>query len=343
MDMYEVRQNKEKVSRTISQLERKNVLKPLQRNVIIKTTEYEKNANPPMEQLKKWLEMANYNIKDEFIPLINLLYNSHENYEFIWYGGQKEFIKLLGDMKTMKEKIRNAKAADVRDEVHMPFDNLDNQSIQKAKDVIKLMLTLFKCDSKDLLEKLNNINVLLWNKREFAYRTFLITCGEYDKGIDQNFDEVVLAANTLIDNEYILRNYGGNIAQKINEQYIAINTEQQNDKTFLGGLHTMIHEFLHVLANAKAVNKLQTGQTEESEYNMGDESMNEFFARIASSILPKDLASWNSKEHDGTFYDKNIKNSNNLNGDKADDYENIKALAQAYFLGKNLDKLVKDM
>lgn len=341
--MYETRQNKEKVLRTISQSERKNVLKPLQRYVIIKTSENEKNINPPMEQLMNWLAMAKYKIEDMFRPLINLLYNDRKNYEFVWNGGQKEFIEIFECLKTMMKKIESVKSADDRKEVHMPFNNLNDISIQNAKNAIRLMLTLFECDSEELLEKLNKIGVLLWNKREFAYRTFLITCDKYDEGMDSNFNAVILAANNLIDNEYILRNYGGSIAQKINEQYIAINMGQQNDNTFLGGLHTVIHEFLHVLANAKAVNKLQTGNKESSELNMGDESMNEFFARIASSILPKNLASWNSQEHNGTFYNEHIMKSNNLKDSNVDSYENVKILAQAYFLGKNLDVLVKDV
>ncbi|MBO5499159.1 MAG: hypothetical protein J5990_07165 [Bacteroidales bacterium] len=118
------------------------------------------------------------------------------------------------------------------------------------------------------------------------------------------------------------------------------------------GLHLICHELLHTIANSSAVNNLRLGDS------MGDEAVNEFFARLATQyliasgkVLPticgitttlqmKD-AKGKGGEHDewGT-YGKRIKTSCDICKvvNSSNKLSALKALARFYFLGEERPK-----
>lgn len=103
MDMYEARQNKEKVSRRIDSggarqrvrmMNLENVV--LQRTVHLKQTCYE-YSEADYKIIKNWLEKYQYNLDDEKSQIVKLWLYEPYVYTFNWLGGQVDFIKQLNN------------------------------------------------------------------------------------------------------------------------------------------------------------------------------------------------------------------------------------------------------
>lgn len=111
------------------------------------------------------------------------------------------------------------------------------------------------------------------------------------------------------------------------------------------GLHLLSHELMHTIANNDAVLALRTNDS------MGDEAVNEFFARLATQYLiasgvdaklcgittTEEMKSSTDANHDDWgAYGKRIKTSCDICKvvDSTDKLKALKALAEFYFLGK---------
>lgn len=112
------------------------------------------------------------------------------------------------------------------------------------------------------------------------------------------------------------------------------------------GLHLICHELMHTIANSSAVNKLRS-----VEDPMGDEAINEFFARLATQYLiasgvdaklcgittTEEMKSSTEANHDDWgAYGKRIKTSCDICNvvNSTDKLTALKALARFYFLGE---------
>ena len=115
-------------------------------------------------------------------------------------------------------------------------------------------------------------------------------------------------------------------------------------------LYLICHEMMHTIANEVAVNVLRVDDP------MGDEAINEFFARlatqylIASGVVDNKLCGITTTEEmketptlhhdDWGAYGKRIKSSNDISKvvNSADKLEALKSLARFYFLGEERPK-----
>lgn len=267
-----------------------------------------------------------------------------------WYEAETE-LKMIESISS----VNKGKNTDKREKIHLSYESLPiEEFLTLSKNSIKIMLRCLGCDDDTILRKLDSIEMRVIDKEEFAYRSCLYSNFNFLEGNNKTslqglFDTLLtfnvennkdmITSELGIDNDTIIKEYGDTIAQAMGSNTIVFNRGVE----LAGGVHTIVHEIMHLLANKEAVNKLQTGYITQSDANLGDESVNEYFARISSFNIDSQKASWNaspSDYHDQTFYGKLIEKSQNLK--EIDSIDKVRKLAKAYFLGENLDYIVKD-
>lgn len=160
-----------------------------------------------------------------------------------------------------------------------------------AKFAVKKMLKKYKIN-KDI----DALQIKLLEKEEFA----LYNC--YNSVYkDENLTSVEELRHKINTNMFcgmgsIIQVYSKNLAFAGTapglENTMFINSSQE----FQGGVHTIIHEIMHLLANKDTVDKLRT------EDPMGDEAMNEIVARIASLNVDGSIGNWNT-DMGGIYHD----------------------------------------
>lgn len=167
-----------------------------------------------------------------------------------------------------------------------------------AKFAVKKMLKEYKIN-KDI----DALQIKLLEKEEFA----LYNCynNYYDflkgKGISLGNLKVYIVKNAkeFLSWDFVLNNYGGDLAFAGTVPNIKNTVFINKSQEFQGGVHTIIHEIMHLLANEKIVKILRT-----EENPNGDEAMNEIVARIASLNVDGSIANWNTdmevNGHDGS-------------------------------------------
>lgn len=222
---------------------------------------------------------------------------------------------------------------------------------------------------KDLLEtdgliNISEVKVVLLSKEELS---LIMGLYEYSEDGETRKDKELIqclsAANSILDTAQSFREknscyYSGldnclSVYEEVQGFAIAgfqlINKDAAVKEL---GLHLICHELMHTIANNSAVDNLR------SENSMGDEAVNEFFARLATQYLiasgkvcanicgitttqqMKD-AKGKGGEHDewGT-YGKRIKTSCDICKvvNSSNKLSALKALARFYFLGEDRPK-----
>lgn len=187
------------------------------------------------------------------------------------------------------------------------------------------------------------INVHYIGQELFIYNNFLNACSEsykYSSDIDScKLDaKILMTENHTEDPEY-LQKYYNDYAVSIGED-ILINSTIYNEQF---GLHLVVHEIMHSLSNSDTVIKLR------KRNEMGDEAINEFFARLVTLIYRKgggDSAGFTTFDEikGALYYDdkigcygKLLKSESYLSNLKYKDCEHIKKLGAYYFEGKNME------
>lgn len=202
--------------------------------------------------------------------------------------------------KPRKDKPVIKKYYRTQDELDVDFVN--------AKIAVKKMLKEYGINTgKDI----DALQIKLLEKEEFAlyncynnYYDFLKGKG-ISLGIDNGIslgnlkDYIVNNAKEFLPWDNVLNNYGGDLAFAGTVPNIKNTVFINKSQEFQGGVHTIIHEIMHLLANEKIVKLLRT-----EENPNGDEPMNEIVARIASLYADGSIANWNTdmeeNGHDGS-------------------------------------------
>ena len=222
----------------------------------------------------------------------------------------------------------------------------DNKRTDYFKEVvdsgIKLMLSDLLGD-QDYTNRLsfNHSSIVLLNGDVFGQMMVIIdqsgSLNYPDQSIIEQFNALNYPDKFDDASAYAVEYYG-----KAHNGYSFVNISH-TPKEY--GLHLLSHELMHTIANATAVKTLRDGNP------MGDEAVNEFFARLATQYLiasgvdaklcgittTEEMKSSTEANHDDWgAYGKRIKTSCDICNvvNSADKLTALKALARFYFLGE---------
>jgi hypothetical protein len=229
-------------------------------------------------------------------------------------------------------------------------DRFSPQNIENLYNAIKQMFKLLEIEID--LTKLKKINVLYLDRFNFGCVFFLNSCFDgfvYQNECDTRCKATDFAKKNNIDMECVMNLYSKHYAcSNINNVLINIDFVPKQI-----GLHLICHEIMHYLASGDAVKELR-------KETMGDEAINEFFARLATTIfnsmdVPNNIAIsgytlWNNEDvfndhsdHSKTLglYGKLMASEKYFYDEKKypkyKDVDYVKRLAGFYFLNRSMN------
>ena len=229
-------------------------------------------------------------------------------------------------------------------------DRFSPQNIGMLCNAIRQMFKLLEIELD--LAKLDKIKVFQLDKLNFGCAFFLSSCCEgfvYQNECDTKCKASNYAQINHVDMDYIKKHYSNDFACS-NFNNVLINKDIVPEQV---GLHLICHEVMHYLASEKTVEQLRKGK------DMGDEAINEFFARLATTIFNsiddsnKTISGYTLWDNEDIFkeesthteslglYGKLMASEQNFfdkkNCPKYNDVNHVKRLAGFYFLNRPMN------